>query len=205
MSPRRLSLEITESVLLEDPEGVSATLTRVAELGVRFVLDDFGTGYSSLAYLSGLPIDGLKVDRSFVSDLGSDARSTAITTAIVRMAQALAVEVIAEGVETECQAAALRELECELAQGFHFHRPLDGETLTRLLGAEQPAAAARRRDGQAARRRRPLARQVARRGLSSAAAAHAAARAQRHQRRAARRELQRQHPGAHGHGSAAAR
>jgi EAL domain-containing protein (putative c-di-GMP-specific phosphodiesterase class I) len=108
----------------------------VAELGVRFVLDDFGTGYSSLAYLSGLPIDGLKVDRSFVSDLGSDARSTAITTAIVRMAQALAVEVIAEGVETECQASALRELQCELAQGFYFHRPLDGETLSRLLSAE---------------------------------------------------------------------
>ncbi len=160
LEPDRLSLEITESVLLEDPEGVSATLTRVAELGVRFVLDDFGTGYSSLAYLSGLPIDGLKVDRSFVSDLGSDARSTAITTAIVRMAQALAVEVIAEGVETECQASALRELQCELAQGFYFHRPLDGESLSRLLGAEhlRPhlAAEERQRGGPALSRARSL-------------------------------------------------
>ena len=103
---------------------------------MRFVLDDFGTGYSSLAYLSGLPIDGLKVDQSFVRTLGADKRSTAITTAIVRMAQALCIEVIAEGVETERQLAALNELRCELAQGFYFHRPLTAGAVSELLLAE---------------------------------------------------------------------
>ena len=199
LEPSRLSLEITESVLLEEPEGVSATITRIAELGVRFVLDDFGTGYSSLAYLSGLPINGLKVDRSFVTDLGSDERSTAITTAIVRMAQALAVDVIAEGVETECQATALRELECELAQGFHFHRPLDHETLSRILAEERPAPSAPAPPGPAPPdlSRRP-ARCSQTRG-SAAAAARASAGVERDQRRAARRELQREHPRSHRH------
>ena len=118
IEPSSLCLEITESVLLEEPEEVSDTIRRVTRLGVRFVLDDFGTGYSSLAYLSGLPIDGLKVDRSFVQTLGGDARSTAITTAIVRMAQALSVEVIAEGVETERQLQALRDLRLRARPGL---------------------------------------------------------------------------------------
>ena len=108
---------------------------------MRFVLDDFGTGYSSLAYLTKLPIDGLKVDRSFVDTLGADERSTAITTAIVRMAQALSIEVVAEGVETEAQLDALRALGCELAQGFHLHRPLPADAVTELLIAERSAVA----------------------------------------------------------------
>jgi diguanylate cyclase (GGDEF)-like protein/PAS domain S-box-containing protein len=136
IEPSSLCLEITESVLLEEPASVSETIRRIARLGVRFVLDDFGTGYSSLAYLTRLPIDGLKVDRSFVQALGSDKRSTAITTAIVRMAQALSVEVIAEGVETERQLQALRALDCELAQGFYLHRPLAAEEVSRLLDAQ---------------------------------------------------------------------
>jgi diguanylate cyclase (GGDEF)-like protein/PAS domain S-box-containing protein len=136
IDPSCLCLEITESVLLEEPEAVSETIRRVARMGVRFVLDDFGTGYSSLAYLSGLPIDGLKVDRSFVEKLGINQRSTAITTAIVRMAQALALEVIAEGVETPAQLRALRDLRCELAQGFLFHRPLPAEAISELLREE---------------------------------------------------------------------
>jgi diguanylate cyclase (GGDEF)-like protein/PAS domain S-box-containing protein len=139
IEPSSLCLEITESVLLEEPEGVSDTIRRVAQLGVRFVLDDFGTGYSSLAYLSELPIDGLKVDQSFVKALGSDRRSTAITTAIVRMAQALSIEVIAEGVETRRQLNALSALGCELGQGFYFHQPLTGEAVSELLRAEHAA------------------------------------------------------------------
>jgi len=141
IEPSSLCLEITESVLLEEPEGVSETIRRVARLGVRFVLDDFGTGYSSLAYLTKLPIDGLKVDRSFVDTLGDNQRSTAITTAIVRMAQALSVEVVAEGVETETQLDALRAIGCQLAQGFHFHRPLAAEAITELLLSEHPTLA----------------------------------------------------------------
>jgi len=141
LDPSYLRLEITESVLLDDPHWVSERIRRVSRLGVRFVLDDFGTGYSSLAYLSELSIDGLKVDRSFVAALGADPRSTAITTAIVRMAQALAIEVTAEGVETAGQLKALRGLGCELAQGFLLHRPLSSETVSALLrgrGAARP-------------------------------------------------------------------
>jgi diguanylate cyclase (GGDEF)-like protein/PAS domain S-box-containing protein len=138
IDPASLGLEITESVLLEEPDGVGDTLTRVSRLGVRFVLDDFGTGYSSLAYLARLPIDGLKVDRSFVDELGRDERSTAITTAIVRMAHALSLQVTAEGVENELQARALSALGCELAQGYHFHRPLAPEGVSALLRARAP-------------------------------------------------------------------
>jgi len=140
LEPSSLCLEITESVLLDEPEDVADTIRRVAQLGVRFVLDDFGTGYSSLAYLSGLPIDGLKIDQSFVEALGGDPRSTAITTAIVRMAQALSLEVIAEGVEAGHQLQALRILHCELAQGFFFHGPLPARAVSELLLAEGTAA-----------------------------------------------------------------
>jgi len=136
VEPSSLCLEITESVLLEEPQGVADTIRRLSRLGVRFVLDDFGTGYSSLAYLSGLPIDGLKVDQSFVRSLGTDERSTAITTAIVRMAQALSLEVIAEGVEAAHQLRALRALRCELGQGFLFHEALTAEAVAELLLAE---------------------------------------------------------------------
>jgi diguanylate cyclase (GGDEF)-like protein/PAS domain S-box-containing protein len=136
IEPSSLCLEITESVLLDEPEGVADTIRRVAQLGVRFVLDDFGTGYSSLAYLSELPIDGLKIDQSFVEALGGDLRSTAITTAIVRMAQALSLEVIAEGVEAGHQLQALRVLHCELVQGFFFHAPLPALAVSELLLAE---------------------------------------------------------------------
>ncbi len=140
IEPSSVCLEITESILLEEPDSVSETITRVSRLGVRFALDDFGTGYSSLAYLTRLPIDGLKIDRSFVDALGRDARSTAITTAIVRMAHALSLEVTAEGVETDAQARALRQLRCELAQGFHFHRPLPAAAVSRLLEHARPPA-----------------------------------------------------------------
>ena len=136
IAPSTLCLEITESVLLQESDGVRDTMTHLASRGVRFVLDDFGTGYSSLGYLTRLPIAGLKIDRSFVEALGASSRSTAITTAIVRMAQALSVEVVAEGVETERQVAALRSLGCELAQGFHFHRPLAAEGISELLAGE---------------------------------------------------------------------
>ena len=133
--------ERSKLVLGERSAGLSETIARVARLGVRFVLDDFGTGYSSLAYLTRLPIDGLKVDRSFVEALGRDRRSTAITTAIVRMAHALSVEVIAEGVETEAQFLSLRDLGCELAQGFHLHPPLWAHEVSELLTAGHPSTA----------------------------------------------------------------
>jgi EAL domain-containing protein (putative c-di-GMP-specific phosphodiesterase class I) len=135
IEPSSLCIEITESVLLRDPETVHETIRRVAALGARFTLDDFGTGYSSLAYLAGLPIDGLKVDRSFVKALGLDQRSSAITTAIVRMAQALSLEVVAEGIESDSQVRALRDIGCELGQGFRLHRPIHADAVTKLLTA----------------------------------------------------------------------
>jgi diguanylate cyclase (GGDEF)-like protein/PAS domain S-box-containing protein len=138
LEPSCLRLEITEAVLLDDPHWVIEKIRRVSQLGVGFVIDDFGTGYSSLAYLTELPIGGLKVDRSFVAALGLDERSTAITTAIVRMAQALSIEVTAKGVETGAQLQALRELRCELAQGFLLHRPLTAAAVSKLLRGRAP-------------------------------------------------------------------
>jgi diguanylate cyclase (GGDEF)-like protein/PAS domain S-box-containing protein len=144
IEPSSLCLEITESVLLQEPESVHETIRRVASLGVRFTLDDFGTGYSSLAYLARLPIDGLKVDRSFVDALGRDGRSTAITTAIVRMAHALSLEVVAEGIESDDQVRALRALGCDLGQGFHLQRPLSAEDISKLLHVGPPSTTASR-------------------------------------------------------------
>jgi diguanylate cyclase (GGDEF)-like protein len=135
IEPSTLTIEITESLLLQEPESALAAITRVARLGVRFALDDFGTGYSSLAYLARLPIGGIKVDRSFVAKLDRDPRSTAIITAIVRMAQALSLEVIAEGIESENHLFALRDLGCGLGQGFHLHRPLPADQLAALLSS----------------------------------------------------------------------
>src|SRR5438128_1663926 len=141
IDPSSLCLEITESVLMREPEAVSKTVQRVAALGVRFLLDDFGTGYSSLAYLGELPIDGVKIDRSFVQTLNSSERTAAITRAILRMAQALSIDVIAEGVENELQIEALRALGCDRAQGFYFSRPVRPERIPELLAAAESARA----------------------------------------------------------------
>ncbi len=124
LDPSCLSLEITESVMLRDVEAVIEALPELKAIGVRLVLDDFGTGYSSLGYLTQLPLDALKIDRSFVDGLGTEARDSAITEAIVAMAHALSLEVIAEGVETKEQLAELSRLGCDQAQGYYFCRPL---------------------------------------------------------------------------------
>jgi diguanylate cyclase (GGDEF)-like protein/PAS domain S-box-containing protein len=128
-----LSLEITESVLLADSEALTQTLRALKASGVRLVIDDFGTGYSALGYLSRLPLDALKIDRSFVIGLGIHSRDTAITQAIIGMSRALSLEVVAEGVETPLQIAELRRLGCNLAQGFHFSRPVAPEEITKML------------------------------------------------------------------------
>ncbi len=119
-----LSLEITESAMLRDVATLADALHALGALGLRIVLDDFGTGSSSLGYLTHLPLDAIKIDRSFVDGLGRDRRATAITQAIVAMAQALSLQVIGEGVETEEQAEALSALGCQLAQGFLFAPPV---------------------------------------------------------------------------------
>ncbi|HEY2772299.1 MAG TPA: EAL domain-containing protein [Solirubrobacteraceae bacterium] len=133
IDPACLSLEITESVVLRDAEAVSDTLQELKALGVRLVLDDFGTDYASLAVVTGLPIDVLKIDRSFVEGLGTEAGDTAITEAVIAMSRALSLEVVAEGVETPAQVAKLTSLGCGCAQGFHFSRPVTADDITRML------------------------------------------------------------------------
>ncbi|HOX50618.1 MAG TPA: EAL domain-containing protein [Fibrobacteria bacterium] len=119
-----IKLEITESALSEDPERVARILERLVAQGVRFSLDDFGTGYSSLGYLSRFPVQTLKVDKSFVDELGRDERKTRITSAIVTLAHSLRMDVVAEGIETTLQRDRLRSLGCEYGQGYLFAKPL---------------------------------------------------------------------------------
>ena len=125
LDPRRLCLEITESVLLDDAGAALDALTRLKALGPRLVLDDFGTGYSSLSHIKSFPIDVVKIDRSFIDGLERSSEDAAIVTAVISMGEALGVSVVAEGVETTAQARALQELGCHLAQGYLYSRPLD--------------------------------------------------------------------------------
>ncbi len=133
LDPACLSLEITETVMLHDIEPLADVLRALKAIGVRLALDDFGTAYSSLGYLTHLPLDTLKIDRSFVDGLGTERRDTAITEAIIAMSRALSLNVVAEGVETQLQVDELRRLGCQLAQGFHFSRPVPAREITGML------------------------------------------------------------------------
>ncbi|WP_372790257.1 EAL domain-containing protein [Paraconexibacter sp.] len=129
----QLVLEITETALLERASAVRAALTPLVDIGVRFYLDDFGTGYSSLGHLSSFPIAGLKIDRSFTAGLGLGGDKTAIVTAILRMAEVLEIDAVAEGVERTDQLLAIRRLGGTLAQGYLLAAPMDAYELRRLL------------------------------------------------------------------------
>jgi EAL domain-containing protein (putative c-di-GMP-specific phosphodiesterase class I) len=133
--PADLCLEITESILMDDVERTAETLGRLKALGLRIAVDDFGTGYSSLSYLRRFPVDVLKVDQSFVSGLGHDPEDSAIVQAVVHMGRALRLTTVAEGVETGHHVIELRELDCDLAQGYHFARPRPAEAITEMLEA----------------------------------------------------------------------
>jgi EAL domain-containing protein (putative c-di-GMP-specific phosphodiesterase class I) len=123
----RLTLDITETVYVQVLAANTAILDRLRDLGVRFSIDDFGTGYSSLSYLKRLPADAIKIDKAFVDGLGKDVEDTAVIRMIIELAHTLGLEVIAEGVETEEQVALLKEMGCDLAQGYHFSKPLPPE------------------------------------------------------------------------------
>lgn len=127
----RLTLELTESAIIQDPERAGAALRALKRLDVRVAMDDFGTGYTSLANLQRLPIDVLKIDRSFVSGMLGDSDSTAIVRAILSLADALGMETTAEGIDTPELAEALKEHGCSHGQGFHFAKPLTGEQALR--------------------------------------------------------------------------
>jgi diguanylate cyclase (GGDEF)-like protein/PAS domain S-box-containing protein len=140
-----VSLEITESALLDDTDATLATLARLKRLHVGLVLDDFGTGFSSLGYLQRFDFDALKLDRAFISRLVTDPGDAAIVGAVTKMAKALGLEVVAEGVETDEQLERIRNLGCRFAQGFLFSRPLPISEFTELLGrprGAQPSPAA---------------------------------------------------------------
>ena len=133
LDPSHLELEITESVLMEDAPSTVASLKQLKDLGVSVAIDDFGTGYSSLSYLKHLPVDTLKIDRSFISGLNTDLEDEVLVSGMINLAHALGLMVVAEGVETEQQAARLKAMGCELAQGYQFYRPVSAEAATSLL------------------------------------------------------------------------
>jgi diguanylate cyclase (GGDEF)-like protein/PAS domain S-box-containing protein len=133
LDPSALKLELTESTLIDDPEAAHRLLERLRAQGVRLYIDDFGTGYSSLSYLHHFAIDGLKIDKSFVDMVGQPSRKAAIVPSIVSLAHSLGIDVVAEGVETEEQADALRHLQCREGQGFLFSRPITSDEAAGLI------------------------------------------------------------------------
>jgi len=139
VAPSRLMLEVTEGVLIDNPDEAKARLDALKSLGIRLALDDFGTGYSSLTYLQRFNFDKLKIDRGFVAPLGRDASSNALVQAIVALGRALGLTLLAEGVETEEQRVLLRLAGCEEMQGYLFARPGSREALDRLLAETGPS------------------------------------------------------------------
>jgi len=133
LDPRSLELEITESVLMKHAASAAAILQTLRERGIRVTVDDFGTGYSSLSYLRKFPVDSLKIDQSFVRQIGADGDDSTIVKAVIGMAQGLKLRVIAEGVETADEVAFLRACRCEEAQGYYFSRPVPAQQFATLL------------------------------------------------------------------------
>jgi Amt family ammonium transporter len=123
LHPARLRLELTESILIGNGAAAIEALNKLRATGVRLCIDDFGTGYSSLSYLHELPIDSLKIDRSFIGAMVEDERKIKIVQTILLLGRGLGIEVVAEGVETQQQADVLRRMGCERAQGYFFARP----------------------------------------------------------------------------------
>jgi len=142
MDPSTLELEITESVVMDQSEVGIRTLSRLRDMGVRLVLDDFGTGYSSLSYLKHLPLDTIKIDRTFVAGIDG-AADRSIVEAVIALAHGLRISVVAEGIETEAQFEVLRTMGCDVGQGYLFSRPLPGAEAGRLLSPARSSVSTR--------------------------------------------------------------
>ena len=139
---RKLCLEVTETAVITRLDDARSFMLEVRQHGVRFALDDFGTGYSSLAYLSRMPFDQLKIDRSFVAGIDDGSDNVTICSATIGLARSLKLHVVAEGVETEAQARELQDMNCAYAQGYYFLKPADSTRITRMLSGEEPVSAA---------------------------------------------------------------
>jgi EAL domain-containing protein (putative c-di-GMP-specific phosphodiesterase class I) len=149
MPAERLVLEITESVLLDDMTNTITTLARLRDRGIRVAIDDFGTGYSSLSYLAQLPVDVLKIDKSFVDKVGGGYADASLVEAIIAMSHSMRLTTVAEGVEHSAQAAWLQDARCSLGQGYLWSRPVDLASARELLvrGTPRPAAVIGEGDG----------------------------------------------------------
>ena len=132
-SPALVTLEITETVLMQDTEATTNNLSQLREIGVKLAIDDFGTGYSSLGYLQQFPVDALKIDRSFIQGITGEPEKSAVARTIINLGQALNLQTVAEGIETRAQLAHLRQLDCQFGQGFLFARPALPEVIERLI------------------------------------------------------------------------
>jgi EAL domain-containing protein (putative c-di-GMP-specific phosphodiesterase class I) len=138
LPPKYLELELTESLLVDDVEHAVETMYQLKDMGTRLVIDDFGTGYSSLSYLKQFPVDKLKIDRSFITELVNVENDAAIARAIINLGHSLNLEVLAEGVETELQKDFIITHGCDYAQGYYFKPPQKAEDLTEFLATYYP-------------------------------------------------------------------
>ena len=139
IDPASLCLEVTEGAVMHDPERSIRALHELRSLGVRLAIDDFGTGYSSLSYLKRFPVDWLKIDRTFVSEIDKAGNDLAIVRAVVTMAHSMGITVVAEGVERAEQLRELTELRCDMAQGFYFSEPVPIDEIEPVPGVALPA------------------------------------------------------------------
>ena len=133
VDPNAIKLEITETLLVEDPDHAAEALGKLKDLGVSIAIDDFGTGYSSLSYLHQFPLDTLKIDRTFVNNMDKSESSRLIVNSVAQLALALKMDIVAEGIEEQTQLDALRGLGCQYGQGFHIGRPISAEDTVQLI------------------------------------------------------------------------
>jgi EAL domain-containing protein (putative c-di-GMP-specific phosphodiesterase class I) len=145
LDPTALTIEITETTLMQNAEETARRLLAIKRLGVRIAIDDFGTGYSSLAHLQRFPVDALKIDRSFIAQLGQGEEGEILLRSLVQLGKALAIETLAEGIERPQELSLIREEHCDSGQGFLFARPLDSDAVPAFL-AEWDATALPGRD-----------------------------------------------------------